>query len=219
MADQLQRYREMRDFSITPEPRGAEGARASRRQLRYLHPAARRDAPALRLPPRAGRRAEELGGAERTEPRPGRQAPRDADRGPPARLRRLRGRDPARSNTARARCCSGTRASGSPRTPIPRAALRKGRLHFRLEGEKLHGSWILTRTRGNEDKPAWLLIKRNDEDARAGYDVTAERPESVKGQPKPREVRQEVRAAAVHHAAARHARHRAAEERATGCTR
>src|SRR5213082_3655531 len=42
-------------------------------------------------------------------------------------------------------------------------ALRKGRLHFRLDGDKLHGSWILTRTRGNEDRPTWLLIKRNDE--------------------------------------------------------
>src|SRR5213079_2578384 len=46
----------------------------------------------------------------------------------------------------------------------PLEALRKGRLHFRLDGDKLHGSWILTRTRGNEDKPAWLLIKRTDEE-------------------------------------------------------
>jgi bifunctional non-homologous end joining protein LigD len=72
----------------------------------------------------------------------------------------------------------------TPEERDPLEALRKGRLHFRLEGEKLAGSWVLTRTRSNEDKPAWLLIKRHDEAARAGYDVTEERPESVKRQPK-----------------------------------
>src|SRR5207248_2689886 len=74
----------------------------------------------------------------------------------------------------------------TPEDPDPLAALRKGRLHFRLDGEKLHGSWILTRTRGNEDRPAWLLIKRNDEDVRRDYDITAERPESVKREAKPK---------------------------------
>src|SRR5712664_3569948 len=46
----------------------------------------------------------------------------------------------------------------TPEDRDPLEALRKGRLHFRLDGEKLHGSWILTRTRGNEDRPAWLLL-------------------------------------------------------------
>ena len=68
------------------------------------------------------------------------------------------------------------------------AALRKGRLHFRLDGEKLHGSWILTRTsrgpEGETRRPSWLLIKRNDEDVRKGYDITVERPESVKRAPR-----------------------------------
>jgi bifunctional non-homologous end joining protein LigD len=73
----------------------------------------------------------------------------------------------------------------TPEDSDPLAALRKGRLHFRLDGAKLHGSWILTRTRGNEDRPSWLLIKRHDDEARQGYDITAERPESVKGKPKP----------------------------------
>jgi bifunctional non-homologous end joining protein LigD len=34
MADRLERYREMRDFSVTPEPSGKAARRASR-QLRY----------------------------------------------------------------------------------------------------------------------------------------------------------------------------------------
>jgi bifunctional non-homologous end joining protein LigD len=72
----------------------------------------------------------------------------------------------------------------TPEDPDPVAALRKGRLHFRLDGEKLRGRWILTRTRGAEDKPQWLLIKRNDEAADPELDITRERPESVKRAPK-----------------------------------
>src|SRR5213082_3928379 len=51
----------------------------------------------------------------------------------------------------------------TPEDRDPLEALSKGRLHFRLDGAKLRGSWVLTRTRGNEDRPTWLLIKRNDE--------------------------------------------------------
>jgi bifunctional non-homologous end joining protein LigD len=72
----------------------------------------------------------------------------------------------------------------TPEDHDPRAALRKGRLHFHLDGEKLHGSWILTRLRGAESKPQWLLIKRNDDEARSDLDITEERPESVKRAPK-----------------------------------
>src|ERR687896_2588686 len=64
----------------------------------------------------------------------------------------------------------------TPEDRDPLAALRKGRLHFRLDGEKLHGSWILTRTRSAEDQPQWLLIKRNDEEANPEFDITRERP-------------------------------------------
>jgi bifunctional non-homologous end joining protein LigD len=71
-----------------------------------------------------------------------------------------------------------------PEDDDPGAALRKGRLHFRLEGEKLRGSWILTRTSRGDERPAWLLIKRNDDAVRKGYDIVAERPESVKKPPR-----------------------------------
>jgi ATP-dependent DNA ligase len=64
------------------------------------------------------------------------------------------------------------------------AALAKGRLHFRLDGEKLRGSWILTRTSRGDERASWLLIKRHDEEARQGIDITRERPESVKRAPK-----------------------------------
>ena len=66
----------------------------------------------------------------------------------------------------------------------PVQALENGRLHFRLEGEKLRGRWVLARTRTAEDKPQWLLIKRRDEAADPDSDITRERPESVKRVPR-----------------------------------
>ena len=47
----------------------------------------------------------------------------------------------------------------------PEAMLRKGDLKFELEGEKLHGSWVLVRMRNDKYKSKrnnWLLIKHHD---------------------------------------------------------
>ena len=58
-------------------------------------------------------------------------------------------------------------------TPVgdARAGLKKGRLEFELDGEKLHGRWMLVRS-GPPAKPggkaSWLLFKRSDEHARPG---------------------------------------------------
>jgi bifunctional non-homologous end joining protein LigD len=62
------------------------------------------------------------------------------------------------------------RGTWEPLDPDPRAALRKGRLHFVLHGEKLRGEWTLSRMarREGETKDNWLLIKRNDKLARPG---------------------------------------------------
>jgi DNA ligase D-like protein (predicted 3'-phosphoesterase) len=53
-------------------------------------------------------------------------------------------------------------------------ALERGHAVFVLHGEKLHGGFALQRT-GKQ----WLLIKRKDDEARPGSDITSERPESV----------------------------------------
>ena len=52
----------------------------------------------------------------------------------------------------------------------PEAGYRKGKLDFRLEGEKLSGGWILTRMRPREGdrKTNWLLIKHRDAAAKTG---------------------------------------------------
>ena len=61
-------------------------------------------------------------------------------------------------------------------------ALDRGHAVFVLHGEKLRGGFALQRTgRGprSSDAPAWLLIKRPDDEARPGSDVTAESADSV----------------------------------------
>ena len=64
------------------------------------------------------------------------------------------------------------------------AGLRKGRLKFHLEGEKLQGNWNLIRMHDQAEqngKTNWLLIKEEDEAAapRQQRDIVQERPESI----------------------------------------
>src|SRR5579871_2091798 len=50
--------------------------------------------------------------------------------------------------------------------------LAKGDLKFHLEGEKLHGGWVLVRMRQDKFKSKrnnWLLIKHHDKYARDGH--------------------------------------------------
>jgi bifunctional non-homologous end joining protein LigD len=61
--------------------------------------------------------------------------------------------------------------------------LKKGHLEFELHGQKLNGRWHLVRMHGKpgEKRENWLLIKGDDEFARAAdeADVLEERPESI----------------------------------------
>lgn len=60
----------------------------------------------------------------------------------------------------------------------PADALERGHLSFRLDGEKLHGGWALTRMRSGKQE-AWLLVKRKDEDADARRNPVRSEPASV----------------------------------------
>ncbi len=66
----------------------------------------------------------------------------------------------------------------------PHEAYEKGRLTFRLDGEKLQGTWHLVRMakRPRERQPSWLLIKADDAQARTedDPDILEEAPLSVK---------------------------------------
>jgi len=67
----------------------------------------------------------------------------------------------------------------TPESPDVDAALKKGDLKFRLDGRKLHGSWVLVRIRAREGgRPPWLLIKHRDEFA-TKTDIAEAEPRSV----------------------------------------
>jgi bifunctional non-homologous end joining protein LigD len=56
-------------------------------------------------------------------------------------------------------------------TGDPEKGFKKGDLKFTLDGEKLHGSWVLVRMRHDRDggkRTNWLLIKHRDEFAKEG---------------------------------------------------
>src|SRR5690242_14707043 len=66
----------------------------------------------------------------------------------------------------------------------PQAGLKSGDLKFRLEGERLSGSWVLVRMRsdrfGKGKRNNWLLIKHRDDAAHDGdHDALLEDPRSV----------------------------------------
>ena len=62
--------------------------------------------------------------------------------------------------------------------PDPGKALRKGELHFDLYGQKLRGRFVLVRTGEAAEKDDWLLLHKNDDDARSGWDAE-DHPQSV----------------------------------------
>ena len=74
------------------------------------------------------------------------------------------------------------RGSWLPRTD-PDEAYAKGRMKFELEGEKLKGGWNLVRSRSGKygGENSWLLFKEADEFARLGPEalIAEDRPDSV----------------------------------------
>jgi len=80
------------------------------------------------------------------------------------------------------------RGTWTPEVPDVATALKKGDLKFLLDGFKLKGSWVLVRTGGRwgsksgvGDSRSWLLIKHRDEWA-GDVDITDFAPLSVKSQ-------------------------------------
>jgi bifunctional non-homologous end joining protein LigD len=63
----------------------------------------------------------------------------------------------------------------------PHEGLKKGKLVFRLHGERLKGRWALVRFRGQEKskRENWLLIKERDDFADSEADVTGRETKSV----------------------------------------
>jgi bifunctional non-homologous end joining protein LigD len=65
-------------------------------------------------------------------------------------------------------------------TDDPARAIERGDLHFDLQGEKLAGRFVLVRRdRDRSGKEQWLLLHKNDDHARPGWDPE-DHPRSVK---------------------------------------
>jgi len=78
------------------------------------------------------------------------------------------------------------RGTWTPETDDIDAALKKGDLKFTLDGYKLKGSWVLVRTKGpyagsGGDGRSWLLIKHKD-DWSGAVDIAEFAPLSVKSE-------------------------------------
>src|SRR5687767_6678027 len=176
MTERLDRYREMRDFSITPEPRGRKTV-ARKKALRYYiqRHAATRLHYDFRLELDGVLKSWAVPKGPSLNPADKRLAVQTEDH--PLEYGEFEGVIPEKQYGA-GEVLLWDRGTWTPEDRDPREALRKGRLHFRLDGEKLHGSWVLTRTSEN-----WLLIKRDDDEARTDLDITRERPESIKKSP------------------------------------
>lgn len=75
------------------------------------------------------------------------------------------------------------RGTWNPIEPDPAAALGKGMLKFELQGEKLHGNWMLVRLkrRPRDKHDNWLLVKERDDAALpgSGNAVVEDHPLSV----------------------------------------
>ncbi len=64
----------------------------------------------------------------------------------------------------------------------PALGIKKGHIAFTLHGSRLSGAWHLVRLKPRRGERAenWLLIKSDDEFARAGGDILEEQPSSVR---------------------------------------
>jgi bifunctional non-homologous end joining protein LigD len=61
-----------------------------------------------------------------------------------------------------------------------RDGFARGDLKILLKGRRLHGGWVLVRTRrGDAERPQWLLIKHRDAHASKDHDVVADEVTSV----------------------------------------
>ncbi len=178
MPDNLQRYRQKRDFRVTTEPQGGEAAGEALSFVIQKH-AARRLHYDFRLELDGALKSWAVPKGPSLDPSDKRMAVHVEDH--PLDYGGFEGVIPEGQYGA------GTvivwdRGTWQP-VGDPHAGYKEGKLKFDLHGEKLHGRWTLVRMHGRagEKQEPWLLIKERDEAARpaAEYSVIDELPDSV----------------------------------------
>ncbi len=174
----LERYRAKRDFSVTPEPAGAEAPRAKTLSFVIQKHWASRLHYDFRLELDGVLLSWAVPKGPSFDPAQKRMAIHVEDH--PVSYGGFEGRIPEKQYGA------GTVIVWDAGTWEPvgdaRAGLRDGKLVFRLHGQKLAGLWELVRIAkpGDRQEP-WILFKKRDEWARpvADYDVVVALPDSV----------------------------------------
>ena len=147
----LETYNQKRDFSKTAEPpaRPRMPAMATASWCRsMMRPGS------ITTAAGAGRHAQELGGAERAEPRPGRQAAGVRTEDHPLSYATFEGTIP-KGEYGGGTVMLWDRGTWTPDPrKDPRKTLEEGHLHFTLDGERMKGEWIMIRLkpRGREKK-------------------------------------------------------------------
>ena len=176
----LERYRQKRDFRVTPEPAGKVGARRSRKLAFVIQKhAASRLHYDFRLELNGVLLSWAVPKGPSLDPNDKRLAMHVEDH--PLEYGDFEGVIPAKQYGA------GTvmvwdRGTWTPKAD-PDEGYAKGRLKFDLDGEKLKGGWNLVRSRSGKygGENSWLLFKEADEFARLGAAglIAEDRPESV----------------------------------------
>lgn len=180
VSDELDTYRDKRDFRSTPEPVGSRGVDASERPRFVIQ---QHDASTmhwdLRLEAEGVLKSWAVPKGPSTDPREKRLARQVEDH--PVDYLDFEGVIPADQYGGGTVIVwdAGTYGNLTERdgAEVPVAeAIDDGHVSFWLEGRKLRGGWALTRFRGEDD---WLLVKRDDSEADARRNPVSTQPESV----------------------------------------
>ena len=181
-SDPLERYQRKRDFEVTPEPRAVRGKRVKQLSFVIQKHAATRLHYDLRLELDGVLLSWAVPKGPSFDPAQKRLAIHVEDH--PVSYASFEGTIPAKQYGA-GNVIVWDRGTWEP-VGDPRATLEKGKLEFRLHGQKLAGLWELVRIRKRgERQDPWLLFKKKDEWARprAQYDVITALPDSVLAKP------------------------------------
>jgi bifunctional non-homologous end joining protein LigD len=175
--DTLETYRRKRDFDRSPEPAGKRGAGDGRRFIVQKH-AARRLHYDLRLELDGVLLSWAVTKGPSSDPADKRLAVRTEDH--PVDYGNFEGTIP-KGEYGAGTVMLWDRGTWEP-VGDPHEGLEQGKLHVRLNGERMRGGWILVRIRGKpkEKRDNWLLIKEDDEAAAPDHDLTGAHDTSVK---------------------------------------
>ncbi len=177
-ADQLQTYRQKRNFSVTSEPPGGGKQNESNRAFVIQKHWATRLHYDLRLELNGTMKSWAVPKGPSLDPRDKRMAIHVEDH--PISYNTFEGIIPAKQYGA-GKVIIWDKGTWSP-LGDPYESYRQGNLKFELAGQKLHGRWVLIRMKGNDEKQEpWLLIKEKDEIARPAeeFNVVEALPDSV----------------------------------------